>query len=201
MSGVQREAPMPDTIRQADYYYTMVPDKPGEGAKVLGLLRAAGVNLLAFSAFPSARKSQADFVPADAAAFVAAAKAAKVKLKGPKKCFLIEGDDRPGAPAGVGRERDDAPLVQAERQLPLRPVPRRDGALQRVARRVQHPVLGVGHVAVVGEQRHHGGRVPPVHHLREQRGLLRDGVGDGGPRRLVRGGASRGRRRTTSSRR
>jgi len=92
---------MPDTIRQADYYYTMVPDKPGEGAKVLGLLRAAGVNLLAFSAFPSARKSQADFVPADAAAFVAAAKAAKVKLKGPKKCFLIEGDDRPGALAGA----------------------------------------------------------------------------------------------------
>src|SRR3989449_4467330 len=97
MSGVQREAAMPDTIRQADYYYTMVPDKPGEGAKVLGLLRAAGVNLLAFSAFPSARKAQADFVPADAAAFVAAAKQAKIKLKGPKKCFLIEGDDRVGA--------------------------------------------------------------------------------------------------------
>ncbi len=88
---------MPDMIRQVDYYYTMAPDKAGEGARLLGVLRNAGVNLLAFSAFPSARKSQADFVPADGAAFVAAAKQAKIKLKGPKKCFLIEGDDRVGA--------------------------------------------------------------------------------------------------------
>ncbi|HLQ22135.1 MAG TPA: hypothetical protein VK132_02955, partial [Gemmatimonadales bacterium] len=65
---------MPDMIRQVDYYYTMAPDKSGEGARLLGALRNAGVNLLAFSAFPSARKSQADFVPADGAAFVAAAK-------------------------------------------------------------------------------------------------------------------------------
>src|SRR2546430_2663699 len=88
---------MPDMIRQVDYYYSMAPDKAGEGARLLSALRNAGVNLLAFSAFPSARKSQADFVPADGAAFVAAAKQAKIKLKGPKKCFLIEGDDRVGA--------------------------------------------------------------------------------------------------------
>src|SRR5256885_1458198 len=91
---------MPDIIRQVDYYYTMAPDKAGEGARLLAVLRNAGVNLLAFSAFPSARKSQADFVPADGAAFVAAAKQAKIKLKGPKKCFLIEGDDRVGALSG-----------------------------------------------------------------------------------------------------
>jgi hypothetical protein len=88
---------MPDTIRQMDYYYTIAPDKAGEGARLLGALRSAGVNLLAFSAFPSARKSQADFLPADAAGFVSVAKQAKIKLKGPKKCFLIEGDDRVGA--------------------------------------------------------------------------------------------------------
>src|SRR2546422_2166911 len=81
---------MPDMIRQVDYYYTMAPDKAGEGARLLAVLRNAGVNLLAFSAFPSARKSQADFVPADGAAFVAAAKQAKIKLKGPKKCYLID---------------------------------------------------------------------------------------------------------------
>ena len=94
---------MPDMIRQVDYYYTMAPDKAGEGARLLAVLRNAGVNLLAFSAFPSARKSQADFVPADGAAFVAAAKQAKIKLKGPKKCFLIEGDDRVGALGAGGR--------------------------------------------------------------------------------------------------
>ena len=88
---------MPEATRLVDYYYTMVPDKPGEGAQVLRALRDARVNLLAFSAFPSQRKSQADFVPADPAAFLAAAKAAKLKLKGPKKTFLIDGDDRVGA--------------------------------------------------------------------------------------------------------
>lgn len=88
---------MADTIRMVDYYYAMVPDKPGVGAQVLRVLRDSRVNLLAFSAFPSQRKSQATFVPAEPAVFVAAAKAAKLKLKGPKKTFLIDGDDRVGA--------------------------------------------------------------------------------------------------------
>ena len=88
---------MADTTRLVDYYYAMVPDKPGEGAKLLRVLRDARVNLLAFSAFPSQRKSQADFVPAEQVPFLAAAKAAKLKLKGPKKAFLIDGDDRVGA--------------------------------------------------------------------------------------------------------
>jgi hypothetical protein len=92
---------MPDTIRKVSYYYTTVPDKAGEGAQMLQALRSAGVNLLAFHAFPSARKSQADFVPAEAAAFEAAAKAAKIKLSKPKTAFLVEGDDRPGALSGV----------------------------------------------------------------------------------------------------
>jgi hypothetical protein len=92
---------VPETIRKVSYYYATVPDKPGEGAKMLQALRNAGVNLLAFHAFPSARKSQADFVPADAAAFEAAAKAAKIKVSKPKTAFLIEGDDRVGALASV----------------------------------------------------------------------------------------------------
>lgn len=92
---------MADTIRMVDYYYAMVPDTPGAGAQVLGILRDARVNLLAFSAFPSQRKSQATFVPADSVAFVAAAKGAKLKLKGPKQTFLIDGDDRVGALSGV----------------------------------------------------------------------------------------------------
>lgn len=88
---------MADTTRVVDYYYAMVPDKPGEATKLLRVLRDARVNLLAFTAFPSQRKTQADFVPEDPAAFVAAAKDAKLKLKGPKKVFLIDGDDRVGA--------------------------------------------------------------------------------------------------------
>jgi len=92
---------MADATRLVDYYYAMVPDRPGEGAKVLRVLRDARVNLLAFSAFPSQRKSQVDFVPEEPAAFVAAAKAAKLKLKGPKKVFVIDGDDRVGVLAEV----------------------------------------------------------------------------------------------------
>jgi hypothetical protein len=99
-----KEGVMAETIRLVDYYYVEVPDKPGEGARLLGQLRDAGVTLTAFTGFPRARKAQLDFFPADAAAFKAVAKRAKWKLVGPKKGFLIEGDDRVGAMADlVGR--------------------------------------------------------------------------------------------------
>ena len=95
---------MADSIRVVDYFYVIVPNKPGEGARLLDTLRQERVNLLAFSAFPEGRKSQADFVPEDTAAFRAAAKKAKWKVKGPKKGFLVTGDDRVGACADlVGR--------------------------------------------------------------------------------------------------
>ena len=88
---------MPDMIRKVDYYYITAPDKPGAGARIFGALRDAGVNLLAAHAFPSARKSQIDLVPADTVAFLSAAKSAGLKLSKPKTMFLIEGDDRAGA--------------------------------------------------------------------------------------------------------
>ncbi|MBI2207313.1 MAG: hypothetical protein HYU41_26075 [Candidatus Rokubacteria bacterium] len=93
---------MADDIRRVDYFYVQVPNKPGEGARALGTLRDAGVNLLAYSGFPSGRGSQLDFVPEDAAAFRAAAKKAKWKVTGPKKAFVIAGDDRgPGVVAAT----------------------------------------------------------------------------------------------------
>ncbi len=88
---------MPDTIRKVDYYYVTTSDKPGEGARLFDALRNAGVNLLAVHAFPSARKSQIDLVPADAVAFLSATKNAGLKVSKPKTTFLIEGDDRVGA--------------------------------------------------------------------------------------------------------
>lgn len=92
---------MADTARVVDYYYIEVPDKPGEGARALGALSAAGVNLMAFHAFPKGRRSQLDFVPSDGAQFKAAAKQARWKVTGPKKAFLVEGDDRIGAVAQI----------------------------------------------------------------------------------------------------
>jgi hypothetical protein len=88
---------MADTVRTADYFYVMVPDKPGEGARILGELKRAGVNLMAYSGFPSGRGAQLDLVPTDPAAFKTFAKEKKWKVKGPKRAFLIDGDDRLGA--------------------------------------------------------------------------------------------------------
>jgi len=87
---------MYDTVRLVDYFYIETPNKPGEGARVLEGLQRAGVNLIAFHAFPSGRRSQLVFIPSDAAAFKATAKMSKWKVKGPKKTFVIEGDDRVG---------------------------------------------------------------------------------------------------------
>ena len=92
---------MADIIRQVEYFYIEAPDKPGEGARALGVLKEAGVNLLAFSGFPKGRRAQLDFIPADPAPFKAVAKRARWKLKGPKKGFLIQGEDRPGALADI----------------------------------------------------------------------------------------------------
>jgi hypothetical protein len=92
---------MADEIRLVDYFYVQVPDNPGEGVRVLATLRDAGVNLLAFSGFPEGRRAQLDFVPEDPGAFRQAAKKAKWKVTGPKKAFLIQGDDHVGAVADV----------------------------------------------------------------------------------------------------
>jgi hypothetical protein len=92
---------MADTVQRVDYFYIQVPNRPGEGARALGALREAGINLLAFSGFPEGRASQLDFVPADAAAFKQFARKAKWKLTGPKRAFLIAGEDRVGAVADV----------------------------------------------------------------------------------------------------
>ena len=90
---------MSDTVRKVVYFKMSVPDKAGEGARVLGALRDAGVNLLAFTGFPRGRRAQLDLVPEDAAAFQAAAKRAKLPLAGKKTGFLVQGDDRVGAVA------------------------------------------------------------------------------------------------------
>jgi hypothetical protein len=92
---------MAEAVRAADYFYVMVPDRPGEGARILGELKSAGVNLMAYSGFPSGRGAQLDVVPTDPAAFKAVARQKKWKVKGPKRTFLIEGDDRLGACADV----------------------------------------------------------------------------------------------------
>jgi hypothetical protein len=101
---------MADTIRLVDYFYVATTDKPGEGARMLRHLLGAGVNLTALHAFPAGRRAQVDFVPTNAEAFKAAAKGAKWKVVGPKKAFVIEGEDRLGALADYFARLGDAKI-------------------------------------------------------------------------------------------
>jgi hypothetical protein len=94
---------MGDSVRKIAYFTMDVPNRHGEAAKVIGALADAGVNLHAFSGFPSGKKAQLDFIPKDVKIFKKAAKAAKINT-GPKKTgFLVQGKDRKGAIANLLR--------------------------------------------------------------------------------------------------
>ena len=88
---------MADLIRTAQYFKVTIADKSGTLAHMLAPLDEAGVNLLAVHAFPRNRRTQVDVVPENPIVFKETAKSLKWKMQGPKVCFLVEGDDRPGA--------------------------------------------------------------------------------------------------------
>jgi prephenate dehydratase len=85
------------SIRKASYYSMKVPQRPGAGAQVLAQLKAAKVNLLAFTGFPASGGAQVDFIPQDNARFMKAARKAKLKLSARKTVFLVQGNDKVGA--------------------------------------------------------------------------------------------------------
>jgi hypothetical protein len=100
---------MADQIRRVDYYYVEIPDKPGEGVRVLAALKEAGVNLLNFTAFPTAGgKAQLDLVVEDSNALAKAAKNASLNLSPKKQAFFVQGQNRAGAAADVLRKLADA---------------------------------------------------------------------------------------------
>ncbi len=100
---------MADQIRRVDYFYVEVPDKAGEGVRVLAALKEAGVNLLNFTAFPGAGgKSQLDLVVDDAGALTKAAKNAGITLSPKKQAFFVQGQNRAGAAAEALRKLADA---------------------------------------------------------------------------------------------
>lgn len=89
------------SIRKADYYTMKVSQRPGAGAKLLGAMKAAGVNLLAFTGFPSGGGAQVDFIPDKSAKFRQAAKKSGLRVSKRKTVFLVRGSDRVGALTGV----------------------------------------------------------------------------------------------------
>jgi hypothetical protein len=93
---------MADTVRQVEHYSASVANKVGEGTRVLGALHAAGINLIALWGYSRVGgKATLEFIPEHGAAFVAAAKAAKLRISKKQTAFYVQGDDRPGAIADV----------------------------------------------------------------------------------------------------
>jgi hypothetical protein len=98
---------MVDTIRKVDYFKAQVPDKSGEGARILSALLGEGIDLLAFTGFPRGRKTQLDFVPEDVPAFRKAAKKAGLAVT-KNTAFLAQGQDCPGVIAEIVSKLADA---------------------------------------------------------------------------------------------
>jgi hypothetical protein len=92
---------MSNTLRRVDYFYVMVPNRAGQGARIMAALAKEGVNLLAFSGFPSGGKTQLDLMPENGAKFRKAAKKLGLKVSKRKTGFLYHADDRVGAMTGI----------------------------------------------------------------------------------------------------
>ena len=92
---------MADEIKVVEYHMGTVPNKVGEGARVLEGLKNAGINLLGFLGYPkSARVTELVAVVEEKTKGVAAImKKAGVTPTSKGKGLLLTGDDRPGAVA------------------------------------------------------------------------------------------------------
>lgn len=89
-------------VRRAEYFYTTVPDEPGQALKLLTLLAEKGLSLLAFTAVPvGPHHTQLTLFPDDVAKTVSEAKKAQLPLDGPYAALLVQGEDALGALAQV----------------------------------------------------------------------------------------------------
>lgn len=89
---------MAHRVRKVNYCYVTVPSRAGQGANILGELKAAGVNLLAFSGFPTKKgKAQLDLIATNMSPIKRVAKNNGWRLSKVKKGFLVQGNDEIGA--------------------------------------------------------------------------------------------------------
>ena len=96
---------MADRVRKVKYCYVTAPVRAGSGARVLGALADAGVNLQGFLGFPAGGgKAQLDFVVQNAGAVRRAAAGHGWRVSAAKRAFLVQGADKPGAVHGHFRK-------------------------------------------------------------------------------------------------
>ena len=90
------------TIRRVQYFYSAVPDTPGEGYKLLSQLAEHGVNLLAFTAVPvGPLRTQLTLFPERPDLLDEVARRSGMQLDGPHPALLVLGEDRLGALAAI----------------------------------------------------------------------------------------------------
>jgi len=96
-------------VRPVEYFYLTVEDRPGEAYKVLAGLADSGVNLLALTAVPiGPNRTQLSLFPADSGKMRALAVQLGLRLDGPYKAILVQGDDELGALAIVHEKLSEA---------------------------------------------------------------------------------------------
>lgn len=89
---------MADRVRKVNYCYPIVPNRAGQGARILSEIADAGISLLAYSGFPvGGGRSQLDLVVEDVGPLRRVARRNGWRLSPVKKGFLIQGTDRAGA--------------------------------------------------------------------------------------------------------
>jgi hypothetical protein len=89
---------MADRVRKVNYCYPIVPNRVGQGARILSEIADAGINLLAYSGFPvGGGRSQLDLVVEDIGPLRRVAQRNGWRLSKVKKGFLIQGTDQVGA--------------------------------------------------------------------------------------------------------
>ena len=88
---------MAEAVQRVEYFYAVVLNEPGEAQRLLEFCSAHGVNLINFTAFPLGENEvQMCFFPEDAQKLKMASEESGIPLIGPKKAFLIRGEDRLG---------------------------------------------------------------------------------------------------------
>jgi len=89
-------------MTKLDYYSVVVPNEPGNGARVLTAFKEAGVNFVAIWGYPVGMgQSKFDLVAEDAALLKKAAKKLKIELGAKQTAFQVTGKDHRGAVADV----------------------------------------------------------------------------------------------------
>jgi hypothetical protein len=102
---------MQASVRSVEYYYAVVPDRPGVAAELLTLLAKGGVDLLAFSILPTGpTHTQLMIFPEEPNQLVQTCKRASIELVGPQNALMVTGDDELGAMVEIHEILADATI-------------------------------------------------------------------------------------------